>query len=354
MRRALLADCWPSIASFEALCIAWQAARRHKRYARSAAEFSWNAEAELLRLRDELQAENYAPGPYRLFSIRQPKARIIAASPFRDRIVHHALVAAIEPIYERCFIHDSYATRVGKGTHAALLRFHHFFRQHRYVLKCDVAKFFPSIDHEILKAVLRKKISCGRTLALADIIIDHSPESVDRYLASYPGDDPSASQPRRAGIPIGNLTSQFFANVYLDQLDHFLKERLRMGAYLRYMDDFCLFSDNKDQLFSSLHAIEDFLSGLRLSLRYPKTRLYSTGEGVEFLGYRVFTNHRRIATGTARRMERRLAEKHALLTARWVPPEFFRQSLASCLGHLRWANTKGLVTRIGERGGWLA
>ncbi|MFZ4615727.1 MAG: hypothetical protein ACOYM2_05980 [Rectinemataceae bacterium] len=118
MRTARLADCWPSIASFEALCTAWKEARRHKRYARSSADFSWNAEAELLRLRDELQTGNYAPGPYRLFSIRQPKPRIIAASPFRDRIVHHALVAAIEPTFEFCFIHDSYATRVGKGSHA--------------------------------------------------------------------------------------------------------------------------------------------------------------------------------------------------------------------------------------------
>ena len=352
MRTARVRGLWDSIASFEGLHAAWLAARRHKRYAPSSTDFSWNAESLLLALRDQLREGSYLPGEYRLFAVREPKPRIIAAAPFRDRIVHHAVVSAIEPRFEASFVFDSYATRAGKGTHAALLRFHEFFKGYRYVLKCDIAKFFPSIDHLVLKDLLRRKIACAPTLALADLIIDHSPESPDRWPTETPDGPACLALHRRASIPIGNLTSQFFANVYLDPLDHFVKEELRVKGYLRYMDDFCLFGDDKTGLWEHLDHIQSFLAKARLALRRPKTRLYSTSEGVEFLGYRIFRTHRRVVTATARRMEKRLAARYTAVAARRAPPDFFRPSLMSCLGHLRWANGKGLVARMGDRGGW--
>lgn len=178
-----------------------------------------------------MQAQTYRPGGYIAIRVEDPKPRIVSAAPFRDRVVHHALCAVIEPLFERGFIFDSYANRVDKGTHAAVARYERFRDRAAFVLRCDIFRYFPAIDHAILKQDLRRRIACERTLWLVDAIIDGSnaQESVHIH---YPGDDLFTPWQRRRGLPLGNLTSQFFANLYLDGLDHFCTEVLRPCGYL--------------------------------------------------------------------------------------------------------------------------
>ena len=234
-------DLFDRVASFPALVGAARTAVRGKRKKPGAAAFMANLETECLKLERELRSGRWRPGRFVTFEVREPARRLISAAPFRDRVVHHALYAVIAPLFERGFIHDSYANRVGKGTHAAVERYERFRNRYRFVLRCDIYQFFPAIDHDILKADLRRRLRCERTLTLCDAIIDHSnpQEPVELY---FPGDDLFAPMTRRRGLPIGNLTSHFFQNIYLDPLDHFISERLRVGAYLRYVDDFALFT----------------------------------------------------------------------------------------------------------------
>ena len=210
---------------------------RGKRDKPGAAAFLANLEKELLRLERELHNGTYRPGRNRTIEIFDPKHRIVSAAPFRDRVVHHALCAVCAPLFERGFIHDSYANRKGQGTHRAVARYEKFRDRFRHVLRCDIYRYFPAIDHTILKRDLRRRIACPRTLALADRIVDASNPQEPVHL-HFPGDDLFAPFQRRRGLPIGNLTSQVFANVYLDGLDHFCKEVLRARGYLRYVDDF--------------------------------------------------------------------------------------------------------------------
>lgn len=228
---------WHQIIDFENLLEAARKAQRSKRFRPNVLAFNYTLEDQLLRLQHELQTQTYQPGDYRTFRIFEPKPRLISAAPYRDRVVHHALCNIIVPIFEQTFIDDSYANRSGYGTHRALRRFTKFARSHRLILQCDVQKYFPSIDHEILKAVIRRKIKCPETLWLIEQIIDRSNEQ-DPVLHYFPGDTLLTPNERRKGLPIGNLTSQFFANCYLNGLDHFVKEDLKAKCYLRYVDDF--------------------------------------------------------------------------------------------------------------------
>jgi len=225
-----------AIASFSALHAAALRAARGKRAKPGAVAFLANLEKEVLLLERELRSGRYRPGRYKTIEVRDPKHRVVSAAPFRDRVVHHAFCAVCEPIFDRGFIHDSYANRVGKGTHRAVARYESFRDRFRAVLRCDIYRYFPAIDHDILKRDLRRRIGCARTLALADRVIDGSnrQEPVDLY---FPGDDLFTPFERRRGLPIGNLTSQFFANLYLNSLDHFCKQVLRVQGYLRYVDD---------------------------------------------------------------------------------------------------------------------
>jgi len=157
---------------------------------------------------------------------------MISAAPFRDRVVHHALMNVVQPVLERCLIHDTYANRIGKGTHKAIHQYQHFLRQYKYVLKCDIKKYFPSIDHEILKNLFRRFIADQDTLWLMDAVVDHSNAQIE-VLDYLEGDDLFTPLERRKGLPIGNLTSQIFANIFLNPFDHFVKEVLHCRAYLR-------------------------------------------------------------------------------------------------------------------------
>jgi retron-type reverse transcriptase len=272
---------WPAITAFPNLLQAHYQAQKGKRYRQNVLAFNHNLESELLCLKDELLTQTYQPGPYRTFEIVEPKRRLISAAPYRDRVVHHALCNVIVPLIEPTFIDDSYANRIGKGSHRALQRFTRFARHRRYVLQCDIQKYFPSIDLAILKALIRRKIKCKDSLWLIDTIIDASNEQIP-VLHYFPQDDLLTPLNRRRGLPIGNLTSQFFANVYLNGFDHFVKETLKSTAYLRYVDDFALFSDDREWLVDAQQAIESYLATLRLKI-HP----YATG-GI----YHLATTHR--------------------------------------------------------------
>lgn len=292
----------PIIPLFEQVCdfanlvIAYYRARLGKRSQENVADFDYFLEWELLRLRDELRAGTYLPGPYRRFHLTDPKPRLISAAPFRDRVVHHALCNVIEPIFERRFIPDSYANRLGKGIHQALDRCTWLARRHPYFLKCDIVQFFPSIDLQILRhRVLGPIIQDGRVLHLIDRILHNgAQELIDQYdLVLFPGDDPTHAAVRPRGLPIGNQTSQFWANCYLNPLDHFITSQLGCRAYLRYVDDFLLFAEDKAQLHAWKDAIIAFLATqLRQTLHEAESFVAPVGVGIPFLGFRVYPDHR--------------------------------------------------------------
>lgn len=324
------------ITSFENLYLAAQKAAKGKREKFSVMDFFLRLEENLFQLQAELLSGEYRPGAYRAFFIYDPKPRMISAAPFYDRVVHHALMNVIGPLFERSLIFDTYANRLGKGTHKAIRRFQQFLRRYRYVLKCDIRKYFPSIDREILKALIRKRIRDPQVLWLIDAIIDCGNEQVC-VLDYFPGDDLFTPIERRKGLPIGNLTSQNFANYYLSPLDHFIKEVLQCVAYLRYVDDFVLFSNDKNQLWYWLHEIEKFLVDYRLRLNFERCVIFPTAVGGRFLGQLVFYNLRRLTGENVRKFEKRLRrwQKH--------PPENVEQRLASWFGHARQADTAALI-----------
>jgi retron-type reverse transcriptase len=338
-------DLWDRLTSFPNLLRAATRASRGKRGSASVARFHFDLERQLCRLQDELRAKTYVPGRYWTFRIYEPKLRLISAAPYRDRVVHHALCGVIEPVFEPTFIFDSYACRRGKGTHAAVDRFTTFARRNRYVLKCDVSKFFPSIDHEILKALVARKIKDRDVLWLANLIVDSSnlQETVDEWFA---GDDLLAPLARRRGLPIGNQTSQFFANVYLNPLDHFVKETVRIGDYCRYADDFVLFADDPRRLAEARAACREFLCSLRLRLHAHKSVVSRVVDGTRFLGYRVFPGHRLLARENVTRMKRRLKRLQRAFAAGQIGPADLRRRLVGWIGHAAHADTFRLRERL--------
>jgi retron-type reverse transcriptase len=332
---------WPTLTSFEHLLRSSEKAKRGKRFRSAVARYEFALEPELLTLREQLLDKTYCPGHYRSFYIYEPKKRLISAAPYRDRIVHHALTGVLEPIFEPTFISDSYACRKGKGTHAAVDRCQQFVRRFRYVFKADIRKFFPSMDHAILKEQVARKIKDPHVLWLVGRIIDSSnpQEEVQHY---FPGDDLFTPGERRRGIPIGNQTSQFFANVYLDPLDHFVKERLRFKGYVRYVDDFLLFSDDKRQLHEARQKISEFLINLRLRLHHRKNTIFPVQKGIRFLGYRVFPTHRLLAKENVWRFLRRVRTMQRQYGQGQTTLPEIKQRLMSWSGHARQADTNRL------------
>jgi retron-type reverse transcriptase len=296
---------WPELVGLDNLWAAARAARRRKRSVPAVARFEFHLETELLQLQRELIDRLYQPGSYRQFRIFEPKERWISAAPYRDRVVHHALVQILEPIFDRVFISDSYACRTGRGTHLAIDRCQQFARQFRFVWKADIRQFFPSIDHQILQTQLRRKIKDPQVLWLIDRILDGSPHDRSEP-AWFPGDTLLTPLDRRRGLPLGNQTSQFFANVYLNPLDHFVKERLGVTGYLRYVDDFALFANDKATLWQQRDAVIEFLSSLRLKVHHRKDAVFPVDEGIRFLGFRVFPEFRLLNKDNVWRFLRRL------------------------------------------------
>lgn len=328
---------WRDIIDFENLYIAYKSAARGKRYRRAQLEFSANLEDNLTDLQDELATGMWKPSPSREFYVTDPKRRLISAPPFRDRVVHHALVRVIEPIIDRRFVYDSHACRAGHGTHCAVRRVQEFTRCAKrmwggyYVYKGDIKSYFPSIHHEMLKSIIRRSISDRHVLAL-----------IDQIIADY------RDAPR--GLPIGALTSQLFANAYLDPLDHFAKEHLMIRFYLRYMDDFVAIIRDKSDAQSVSAEIEHFACNELLLKINPKSGIHPGKLGIHFCGFRVWPTHILARRSTIRRAFRRLKK----LTAT-APQERVRASVMSFLGHLKHASahrtTESILNRIVIKGG---
>ena len=337
---------YPYIVEFENLFLAARKAQKGKRFQDYVLKFNYNLEQELIQLQNELISKEYQPGSYRTFYIQEPKHRMISAAPYRDRVVHHALCNVIAPIFESTFIRDSYANRVNFGTHRALKRFTKFARSSRYVLQCDIKKYFPSIDHEILKKLLRRKIKCVDTLWLIDKIIDNSNQQ-EIFIEYFDGDDLLTPIQRIRGLPIGNLTSQFFANTYMNGFDHFVKEQLRVKKYLRYVDDFALFAEDRQFLADARIAIENYLAqNLRLKIHPIKSQLFTTQHGANFLGFRVFHDTIRVRQQNLRRGRRRLRKLQINYAQGKIDWQQVSQSLQSWCAHLDHGDTWQLKNRI--------
>ena len=303
---------YPRITSFANLYQAFRAARKGKRDRAAVAAFEFDLESNLLALAAELRDQTYQPGSYTSFYIYEPKRRLVSAAPFRDRVVHHALCSVIEPIWEKRFIHTSYACRLGKGTHRALDQAHAWVKRYRYAFHGDIVKYFPAIDHAVLRALLARRIADSQTLWLVDQILNSGAGILaDEYPMTYfPGDDLLAAL-RPRGLPIGNLTSQFWANVYLHELDKFVKHDLRCPAYLRYMDDFVLFADSKQALHEWRSQITVFLAAhLRLVVHPRKSTVVPTRSGLDFCGFRFVPDASAFA-----------AQRHPALCTPFSPPE---------------------------------
>jgi retron-type reverse transcriptase len=333
---------WPQVTSFENLLLASRKAQRGKRFRDNVLEFNYNLEPELIQLQTELQTQTYQPGEYRTFEIEKPKYRLISAAPYRDRIIHHALCNIIAPIFDRSLIPDTYANRVGYGSHKALRRFTTFARTSKYILQCDIQKYFPSIDHNVLKAIIRRKIKCPQTLWLIDTLIDNSnpQEALPAALL------PDAAIAGKRGLPIGNLTSQFFANFYLNGLDHFVKETLHIPKYLRYVDDFALFSNDKAQLAEARPQIEQYLAPLALKIHPIKSQLFETRHGATFVGFRVLPNQIRVCHKNLYHARRRITQLKTHYLQGDIALSAFQHSLASWSAHLHHGNAQHLQKQL--------
>lgn len=282
-----------AVAAEENLWRAAEKARRGKRRRSDVEAFELRRESELARLREELREGSWRPGPYHFFEIFEPKRRMIAAAPYRDRVVHHAMCNVLQPVLERRFIARSFSCQVGKGTKAARECCRQLVNRHRWVLKCDVRKFFPSIDHAVLAEKLEREVACPGARGL-----------IGRILGSYCTE--SGDTGRAHGLPIGNLTSQLWGNFLLDGLDHRITETEAAGAYVRYTDDMLVFGDDKAHLWSLREVVRGELAALHMKLAEPKSRLLATREGVPFCGFRFLSGERpRVLGATKRRFERR-------------------------------------------------
>lgn len=309
MRRAnnLVAE----VADIDNLRLAFWKARKGKSYAWEVRRYGRDLEQNLLRLQEQILDGNVETGRYRFFKIFDPKERRICAPAFDEQVLHHALMNICHPLFERAQIFDSYACRKGKGTYAALARARIYTRRYRFFLKLDVQKFFDSIHQGALKNQLHRLIKDHWVLAVFYQLID-----------SYRSDGNEGR-----GVPIGNLSSQYFANHYLSSLDHFIKETLKIRAYVRYMDDMILWHDDKNVLKNARRAVQDFVeTHLQCVLKPPLLNYCS--RGIPFLGYLVFPYYLRLSQRSKKRFIRKwqdLQEKYD--TGAWSEAECRRHAL---------------------------
>ncbi|HEY5046573.1 MAG TPA: RNA-directed DNA polymerase [Rhizomicrobium sp.] len=337
------------IINFQALLRAAKRAIRGKRKKPGGAAFMANLETELLSLERELNHDSYRPGRYVKIELFDPTHRIVSAAPFRDRVVHHALCAVVDPIFAKGFIAHSFANQTRKGTHRAVAAYERYRNRHAHVLRCDIYRYFPAIDHNFLKSDFRRRIACSRTLSLMDKIVAGSnpQEPVNLH---FPGDDLFAPFSRRRGLPIGNLTSQFFANLYLDPLDHFATEVLR-APYVRYVDDFALFHNDPAVLLLWQARIARFLEGRRLRLHASKTFVVPTAEPATFLGFVLLSGGcRRLPENNVRRFRNRLRSMRDRWCAGTIERNAVKQRVGAWIAHASHADTWRLRHAIFEDG----
>jgi RNA-directed DNA polymerase len=338
-----LGGVWPELTHFDNLYSAYLKARKGKQAVPAVAEFSLNLESELLGLQQQLIDFSYRPGRYRLFTIYERKKRQIAAAPFRDRVVHHAIINIIEAKIDQRFIYDSYACRQGKGVHAAVNRYQQWSAQYPYVLKMDIEQYFPSIDRELLKEKLRCYLKDRYLLDLLDIIIDTAPVETGRQDSVYfSGDDLLTPVEKMTGLPIGNLTSQFFANLYLDGVDRFIKQQLKARAYLRYVDDLVILGRDKVQLHEMRECIRESLAQERLRLHPRKAHIYHTARGIDLFGYQIFPYKRKIRNDNGFAFYRRLRKMAQCYHEGTLDWDEIHPRVRSWIGHAIHGETEGL------------
>lgn len=321
-----------AIAEPENLRLACWKASKGKRTRPDCRAFASNLDEELLRLRQELLSGEPRIGDYRYFKVYDPKERTICAASFRERVMHHALMNLCEPVLDRAAIHDSYACRKGKGRQAAVTRAQAFARRFPWFVKLDVRKYFDSIDHATLRGLLLRKFKDSALLGI-----------FDRIIGSY-------ETGRGRGLPIGNLTSQHFANHYLGPLDRFVKEELAKRGYVRYMDDFVIWGESREEMRGVRRAVETFLGfHLRLSARTPASG--RTTMGLPFLGYRVYPQ----GVGLARRSRIRFSRKLRRFEREWALGRMtgreLQRRMDAMLAFVQDANSRAFRLRMIERFG---
>lgn len=322
---------WQDFISQENFDLAAKKAVKSKK-TRKAVQRFLNNRTELLEiLRQNVMHQRFRTSQYKTFIIREPKQRIIYNLPlYPDHILHHALINILGPIWQRMFIRDSYACIPGKGLHAASQRTMEFVRKNKYVLQCDIRKFYPSIDHKIMMDIVEKKIHDRRILALLNEIV--------------------WSVGGAKNLPIGNLTSQWLGNVYMNELDHFVKEKLGWHNYIRYCDDFCLYGNDKKELKEKLEIIKDFLDQ-KLKLTLSRGAIHQTRLGVTFIGYKHFPTHKKLRKWTAKKIKTRIKNiiNHNDFTAHAVG------QIAAAYGWAKWAcsfNYRQRLCKIASRKSW--
>lgn len=341
------AGLFSKIVSHENLLLASQKAKKGKGPKPYIRKFEANLQNELFKLGWELRTGIYQPGALTTFTVRDPKTRKISASPFRDRVVHHAIINVIGPIFESRFIHDTYANRIGKGTKGALERFTRFMRKVSgngrlapgarnnnhvvgYALKADIYHYFESVDHQVLLSILAGRIRDKEALRLVQLILaNHKTMTAGK------------------GMPLGNLTSQVLANIYLSELDNFIKHELHVHFYIRYVDDFIILSRSKAELAGHWQAIENFLtSHLKLALHPQKTRIVPLSSGLTLLGFRQFYHFRLLKSSNQGRIGARICKFKEQVSNGSLTDEQMRQRFAGWDGYARMANTFRLRLKL--------
>ena len=348
-----LRNIYPKIYDFENLHEAYMEARKNKRYRNDVLEFSAHLEENLIQLQNELIYKTCRVGRYREFYVLEPKKRLIMALQFRDRVVQWAIYRHLNPWFDRQFIYDSYGCRDGKGTHRAADRLQYWLRQASrkkqrfYYLKLDISKYFYRVDHGALMDILRRKIEDQDLLDLLDCIINCEHTAFGLPAFTDPEDCPKTERLLDKGMPIGNLTSQLFANIYLNQLDQYAKQELRLHYYIRYMDDIIILHQDKRYLHEIKDTIEVFLwENLRLNLN-RKTAIRPISQGIEFVGFRIFATHRKLKKASARKMKARLKYVRAAFERGEIDADTLRATEASYLGVLKHFNSHGLRKALG-------
>lgn len=340
-------DLYPKIYDFENIYAAWEEARKGKRYRTDVLKFSNNLEENLINIQNHLIYESYKMGKYHSFYVYEPKKRLVMSLPFPDRVVQWAIYRQLFPLLNKQFIFDSYACRKGKGTHSAADKLQYWLRQvdrkpeRYYYLKLDISKFFYRIDHEILLKILRRKISDKKLLNLLSLIINSEETNFGLPLWFEPDMCTPEERLSEIGIPIGNLTSQMFANLYLNELDQLLKHKFRIHYYIRYMDDVIILHKDKKHLGYLKEQIELFLNDeLHLHLN-NKTTIRPISMGIDFVGFRIWPTYRKLKKATSNKIKTKVKHLVSARNRNLITEESLERSIASYKGILKHFNSYG-------------
>lgn len=294
--------------------------KTNTKYKNESIKFSFDLIYNLEKLREKVKSGNYKPKAYNIFKVHEPKERVIAAPKFEDKIVQFAVHNVINDDFEKKFIYDSYACIKGKGTHAAADRIQHFLRKSKWmwnapwIIKADIRKFFYSIKHKILKQLLAKNIKCLRTSKLLYKIIDNSPEPI--------------------GLPLGNVTSQLFANLYLNELDQYCKRKLSLKFYVRYMDDMAIIVKTREKAKEIKSKISQFvIDSLNLKMNQKKTKIFPLAQGINMVGYKIWPTHKLLRNSTKKKIKQKLSKFKRLIGENKISISKVEQILNSWKGH---------------------